>query len=262
MSGYFSYALYMGSSLKYLPITLNPILKVNNTKIDISLLNKDYDSYVLTNNDKNRIKPLKDIVRDNDINFKFFVTISPYKFIVDNHEGRTFISDCNKFLRTKIRKFYKSDIKLFFFTEKYSDPSSKHYGGLHRHFLIEDAPLDRWQNPTKSMINFLEKFAPEAIFASKFGGEVSDLHKIELLKRVCRLSDETPNGERGLDIRPIHNEQKLLGYLTKQIKSLDDFKDVIDIANSDYLNNPTRKANEAFIKSTFNRSNPLFTGVN
>ena len=133
---------------------------------------------------------------------------------------------------------------------------------MHRHFLIEDAPLDRWQNPTNSMINFLMQFAPEAIFSSKFGGEVSDLHKIELLKRVCRLSAETPNGERGLDIRPIHNEQKLLGYLTKQIKSLDNFKDVIDIANSDYLNNPTRKANEAFIKSTFNRSNPLFTGVN
>ena len=82
------------------------------------------------------------------------------------------------------------------------------------------------------------------------------------MKRVCRLSEETPNGERGLDIRPIHNEEKLLGYLTKQIQSLDNFKDVIDIANSDYLNNPTRKANEAFIKSTFNRSNPLFTGVN
>ena len=55
------------------------------------------------------------------------------------------------------------------------------------------------------MMNFLEKFAPEVIFSAKFGGEVSDLHKIELLKRVCRLSGQTPNGDLGLDIRPIHN---------------------------------------------------------
>ena len=119
MNGYISHTLYMGSSLVYLQETLNPILKVNNTKIDISKLHSDYDSYVLTNNDKNRIKPLKDIIRNNDINFKFFITISPYKFIPDTHSGRSFISESNKFLRTKIRKFYKSDIKTWFFTEKY-----------------------------------------------------------------------------------------------------------------------------------------------
>ena len=90
---------------------------MNNTKIDISKLHSDYDSYVLTNHDKNRIRSLKDTIRNNDINFKFFITISPYKFIADNHEGRTFICDCNKFLRIKIRKFYKSDIKIWFFTK-------------------------------------------------------------------------------------------------------------------------------------------------
>tara|TARA_B000000557_G_scaffold262469_1_gene263335 strand:- start:425 stop:1132 length:708 start_codon:yes stop_codon:yes gene_type:complete len=235
---------------------------VNNTKIDISKLHSDYDSYVLTNNDKNRIKPLKDIIRNNDINFKFFITISPYKFIPDTHSGRSFISESNKFLRTKIRKFYKSDIKFLFFTEKHSEASSKHSGGLHRHILIEDAPLYRWQSPSNSMMNFLEKFAPEAIFTARFGGEVSDLHKIELLKRVCRLCDQTPNGELGLDIRSIHNEEKLLGYCTKQIKSLDDTSGVIDIANSDYLNNPNRKTNEAFIKFPFHRPNQVFAGVN
>ena len=235
---------------------------MNNTKIDISKLHSDYDSYVLTNHDKNRIRSLKDTIRNNDINFKFFITISPYKFIADNHSGRTFISDCNKFLRTKIRKFYKSDIKIWFFTEKYVDPNSKNFGGLHRHILIEDAPLYRWENPSNSMLNFLEKFAPEAIFSAKFGEEVSDLHKIELLKRVCRLCDQTPNGNLGLDIRPIHDAEKLLGYCTKQIKSLDDCADVIDFANSDYLNNPTRKTNETFIKFPFSGSTPILAGVN
>ena len=235
---------------------------MNNTKIDISKLHSDYDSYVLTNHDKNRIRSLKDTIRNNDINFKFFITISPYKFIADNHSGRTFISDCNKFLRTKIRKFYKSDIKTWFFTEKYVDPNSKNFGGLHRHILIEDAPLYRWENPSNSMLNFLEKFAPEAIFSAKFGEEVSDLHKIELLKRVCRLCDQTPNGNLGLDIRPIHNTEKLLGYCTKQIKSLDNCSEVIDFANSDHLNNPTRKTNETFIKFPFSGSTPILAGVN
>ena len=235
---------------------------MNNTKIDISKLHSDYDSYVLTNHDKNRIRSLKDTIRNNDINFKFFITISPYQFIADNHEGRTFISDCNKFLRTKIRKFYKSDIKTWFFTEKYVDPNSKNFGGLHRHILIEDAPLYRWENPSNGMMNFLEKFAPEAIFSAKFGEEVSDLHKIELLKRVCRLCDQTPNGNLGLDIRPIHNTEKLLGYCTKQMKSLDNCPDVIDFANSDLLNKPTRKINETFIKFPFNRPTPILAGVN
>ena len=106
MNGYISHTLYMGSSLVYLQETLNPILKVNNTKIDISKLHTVYDSYVLTNNDKNRIKPLKDIIRNNDINFKFFITISPYNFIPNNVSGRDFISQENKYLKTKIRKFY------------------------------------------------------------------------------------------------------------------------------------------------------------
>ena len=235
---------------------------MNNTKIEISKLHSDYDSYELTNNDKNRIKPLKDTVRDNDITFKFFITISPYNFIPNNASGRAYISQENKYLKTKIRKFYKSDIKGWFFTEKYVDPNSKNFGGLHRHILIEDAPLYRWQNPTNSMMNFLENFAPEAIFSAKFGEEVSDLHKIELLKRVCRLCNQTPNGNLGLDIRPIHNTEKLLGYCTKQIKSLDNCAEIIDFANSDLLNKPTRKTNETFIKFPFNRSTPILAGVN
>ena len=235
---------------------------MNNTKIDISKLHSDYDSYVLTNHDKNRIKSLKDIIRNNDINFKFFITISPYNFIPDTNDGRTFISESNKFLRTKIRKFYKSDIKFMFFTEKSVDPNSKNFGGLHRHILIEDAPLYRWENLSNSMLNFLEKFAPEVIFTAKFGGEVSDIHKIELLKRVCRLCNQTPNGKLGLDIRPIHNTEKLLGYCTKQIKSLDNCADIIDFANSDLLNKPTRKTNETFIKFPFSESTPILAGVN
>ena len=93
-------------------------------------------------------------------------------------------------------------------------------------------------------INFLEKFAPEVIFSQKFGEVISQLHKEELLKRVCRLCNQTPNGNLGLDIRPIHNTEKLLGYCTKQINSLDN-------ANVYFLIHclPTSLIFEYFIKS-------------
>ena len=235
---------------------------MNNNKIDLRQLHQDYDSYVLTDKDKTRIKGLKIVTESNELSFKYFITISPYSFIDDNGSGREYVSKENLFLRTKIRRFFKSDIKFWFFTEKYSDASSKHYGGLHRHILMEDLSSYRWNNPTNSMINFYEKFAPEAIFSTMCGEEVSEIHKVELIKRVCRLCNQTPNGKSGLDIRTIHNQEKLLGYCTKQIKTDDDIPAVIDFANSDYLNNPTRKTNETFIKFPLIGRNPIPAGVN
>ena len=235
---------------------------MNNNKIDLRQLHQDYDSYVLTDKDKTRIKGLKIVTESNELSFKYFITISPYSFIDDNGSGREYVSKENLFLRTKIRRFFKSDIKFWFFTEKYSDASSKHYGGLHRHILMEDLSSYRWNNPTNSMINFYEKFAPEAIFSKMNGEEVSEIHKVELIKRVCRLCNQTPNGKSGLDIRTIHNQEKLLGYCTKQIKTDDDIPAVIDFANSDYLNNPTRKTNETFIKFPLVGRNPILAGVN
>ena len=234
---------------------------MNNTKIDLRQLNQDYDSYVLTDKDKERIKGLKIVTESNELGFKYFITICPWSFIADNDSGRKYISRENLFLRTKIRRFFKSDIKFWFFTEKYSE-ASKHYGGLHRHILMEDLSSYRWNNPTNSMINFYEKFAPEAIFSTKFGEEVSEIHKLELIKRVCRLCHQTPNGKDGLDIRTIHNQEKLLGYCTKQIKTDNDISAVIDFANSDYLNNPTRKTNAIFIKFPLVGRHQIPAGVN
>lgn len=232
---------------------------MNNTKIELSKLHQDYDSYVLTDNDKNRIKPLKDVLRTHGISFKYFVTISPYNFIADNNSGRNYCTRENKFLKTKIKRFFKSGIRFAFFTERYSDRTSKHYGGLHRHFLMEEISEHRWKNPTNSMLNFFEKFAPEAIFAERFNEDISPLHKEELIKRVCRLCNQTPTGNKGIDIRPIHNQEKLLGYCSKQMKSKDDFMKVLDIENSDGFTNLDRKSNGLFLNSEFLRPTPILT---
>ena len=82
-------------------------------------------------------------------------------------------------------------------------------------------------------------------------------NKIELLKRVCRLCRQTPNGKQGLDIRPIDDYEKLTGYCTKQIKSVEKSFDVIDAENSDYVNQLDFSKNVQF-QSTFSRYKNVF----
>ena len=49
---------------------------MKHTKIELSKLHQDYDSYVLTDNDKNRIKPIKDILKSHGISFKYWARSS------------------------------------------------------------------------------------------------------------------------------------------------------------------------------------------
>tara|TARA_B100000287_G_scaffold424300_1_gene468729 strand:+ start:418 stop:1107 length:690 start_codon:yes stop_codon:yes gene_type:complete len=208
---------------------------MNIIKFDTTTLLKNYSNYTLNNNDKNRITGLLDLIKKYDINFKYFITISPYNYVPNTQKGRDYITAENKFLRKTIRKFYKSNIRMWFFTESYSNVG-KHSGGLHRHILIEDAPEERWKHPTNDMQNFLLKYLPEGWFNLRSSDDLNNLHKVELLKRVCRLCRQTPNGKQGLDIRRIDDLEKLTAYCTKQIKSVEKSFDVIDAENSDYVN--------------------------
>ena len=67
----------------------------------------------------------------------------------------------------------------------------------------------------------------------------------------------------------IDNTSEVLNNLLETIDSTikdeeirQDAKKVIDFANSDYLNNPTRRTNETFIKFPFSGSTPILAGVN
>ncbi len=212
-------------------------------KYDISELLKDYDNYSLSITDIKRIKPLVSLIKQHQLRFKYFITISPYDFIPDTDKGRDIIRNRIRYLKKKIRKFYKADIRLWGFIETHSE-SSKHSGGLHIHILIEDAPGERWKNPSNSMINFLNDIDAEAIFSSRYGVEIPENTKINLLKKVCRLCNTTPTGNKGLDIREIHDTQKLAGYCTKQLKSWDDADNKIDFENSDFMNQLHLNKNE------------------
>ena len=204
---------------------------MNNTlKIILDKLNKDYDSYVLSSTDKNRIRPL--IKELQDLSFKYFITIPYYH---NENEIENVVQD-NKKLRFVIRNIYKSNIRMWFFMEKHMNISGKHYGGFHRHILIEEpAPTD-WNYLPNTLEQVVLKVAPDALFAINFSNEPTEEQKIKILKSVCRICKSVPNGKDGLDIRPIHNVEKLIAYCTKQIKTQEQSYEVIDYENSDLDN--------------------------
>ena len=192
-------------------------------------LNTDYDSYVLNDNDKNRIKPiLKQLILHN-LSFKYFLTI-PYYYRQDNWEQ---VVEDNRKLKSVIRTNYKSNIRFLFFNEKHLTQGEKHYGGYHRHILIEEPAPEDWSNPPISLDNIIRKVAPEAYRTINFEGKPTEEQKIKLLKRVSRFCKSVPNSNKGFDIRNIFNTEKLIGYCTKQIKNIKDTYNVIDQKNSD-----------------------------
>ena len=90
----------------------------------------------------------------------------------------------------------------------------------------------RWKNPSSRMQNFLME-DPESFFACTLGNGLNDSQKMELLKKVFRLLPFIPNGNRALDIRPIHNLEKLTAYCSKQFEAVRPAYEVLDPVNSD-----------------------------
>ena len=172
---------------------------------------------------------LNKLIEDCSIEFKYFVTI-PYRF--KQTDLRQVNSD-NKGLRRTIRDFYQYPIRTWFFNEVHTDPDSRHFGGFHRHLLVEDIPSERWRTPSKRMERFLSEHDAEALFTALSGGIPTDNQKIALLKRVLRLHPSVPNGTLGVVVKPITELNGVLGYCLKQAGRDLSIADVIDLTASD-----------------------------
>lgn len=179
-------------------------------------------------------KILLEQIKDSGIDYRYFLTIDyPYKQTNYNNV----ISD-NRYLRRLLRKFYKSDIHMIFFIEKHMDTASNHYGGYHRHILVEDAPESRWMYPANSMVNFMLNIDVEQMFAMKMRIVPSNEYKKKLLCKVVRdLCDSAPNGYLGTNVL-LKDEDKggiegLVGYGTKQIDMVHPAYEVVDPTSSD-----------------------------
>ena len=172
---------------------------------------------------------LNRFIEDGGIEFKYFVTI-PYRFKQLNLDQ---VHCDNKGLRRTLRDFYQYPIRTWFFCEVHKDPASRHFGGFHRHLLVEDFPPECWRTPSKRMERFLAEHDAEALLTALSGGTPTDNQKIALLKRVLRLHPSVPNGTLGVDVKPITELNGVLGYCLKQAGRDLSIADVIDLTASD-----------------------------
>ena len=172
---------------------------------------------------------LNKLIEDCSIEFKYFVTI-PYRF---KQTDLMRVSSDNKGLRRTIRDFYQYPVRTWFFNEVHTDPDSRHFGGFHRHLLVEDIPPERWRTPSKRMERFLSEHDAEALFTALSGGIPTDNQKIALLKRVLRLHPSVPNGTLGVVVKPITELNGVLGYCLKQAGRDLSIADVVDLTASD-----------------------------
>ena len=183
------------------------------------------------------VETLSQQISDNDLEFYWFITLEYHYKNTDLNKVR---SD-NKRLRYTIRKFFKSNIRMWFFNEKHHS-SDKIKGGYHRHILMESIPLDCWQTRSNQMDRFLLELDPEILFGISLGKvNPTCTQEKNLLDKVIRgFNKSLPNGKDAIDIRRITEEKGgvsgLLEYNTKDSwKYGERIEEVIDWENSDYL---------------------------
>ena len=181
------------------------------------MIDRDYDSYELNILDNTRIKPLLEQIRLNDLSFRFFISSvywSPTSYdVVQKH---------NKEIRRTISHSSRMTSE-WFFIEKHQR------WWFHRHILLEDAQAADGKNPPPDGLS-IEDLNPSC---RTLGNGLNDSQKMELLKKVFRLLPFIPNGQSGLDIRPIHNLEKLTAYCSKQFEFVRPAYEVIDPVSSD-----------------------------
>ena len=191
---------------------------------------------------------LKDEITSNDIHFRFFLTLD-YWFKMDDVAR---LLEDNHHLKKTLRTFYKSDLRIWFFNEKHlKNPSSKNYGGFHRHILIEDAPSKRWKSPTSQLKKWMSQMDVKDIrrYQQHFSEDAFLPHRMGMLHKVVKdLHHSTPNGSSGLKLIPIHNIDGLLSYCTKQNHHNIPHEYVIDTHNSSGLDNDFIRRLHAFIR--------------
>jgi len=184
------------------------------------------NEYQLNEYDRMRIEPFKKQIENKNIKFKYLMTLD-YWFPLDDYSKA--LQD-NKRTRVLLRSFFASGIRLWFWNEKHTNPSTRNYGGLHRHILLED-PSDRWKDPSPRVSKWLWDIGAEP---TPKGTEPTLTDKLRLLKKVVQRLDKksVAQGSLGVDIREIHNLDGVLSYCSKQFNNPLHPAQVFDLKNS------------------------------
>ena len=198
-------------------------LRANNKVVD-----SDYEPSI---QDEIRIRPLMKEIVNQDIEFKYLITMN-YPYRVTDY---TRVIKDSKHLRHVIRSNIDYGTKFFITNEKHT---------CSRNIIneLDDSIID-----DQKYIDNFKRFTGETI--SRYGSihrhicidcRPTTIHHIDaLLRRYCSRDYHFTHNGSGCDIRRVYNQEKLMSYMTKDIDrpnlpNLNIERDkVIDSVNSD-----------------------------
>ena len=184
---------------------------------------------------KKLVETLQDQINKNELKFYWYITI-----VYHNKIGLDNVRSDNKRFRYVIRKFFRSNIRMWFFNEIHHE-SVKLQGGYHKHIWMESIPADCWKTRSNQMDKILMELDPSIIFGINFGDTPSCRQQTDLLDKVIRRFNKSiPNGKDAVNIKLISEDlggvKGLCVYNTKDTwRHGERIEEVIDWENSDCL---------------------------
>lgn len=173
------------------------------------------NEYQLSEYDKTRIRPLLSQIEEYGIEFKYFMTIT-YWYAVKKYEKCCI--DAHR-TRNKLRSFFKSGLRIWFFIEKHANPQEKNYGGFHLHCLVED-PNNAWAEPSNRVLRWAEAVRDNDTEHAYLEAGLSKRMKMQLVKKVVQnlQKNQISQGSKGVDVREIYDLERCLSYCSKQFE--------------------------------------------
>tara|TARA_S200002703_G_scaffold27066_1_gene23198 strand:- start:1509 stop:2174 length:666 start_codon:yes stop_codon:yes gene_type:complete len=213
---------------------------------------------------KKLVETLQDQINKNELRFYWYITI-----VYHNKMELDDVRSDNKRFRYVIRKFFRSNIRMWFFNEIHHE-SVKLKGGYHKHIWMESIPEDCWKTRSNQMDKILMELDPSIMFGINFGDLPTVSQQTDLLDKVIRSFNKSiPNGKDAVKIKLISEDlggvKGLCVYNTKDNwRHGERIEEVIDWENSDCLDiEPLAKLKNVRQNSIidFTRHKNLFAGI-
>ena len=192
------------------------------------VVNSDYE---LAPNDEIRIRPLMEEINNQNIEFKYLITMN-YPFRVTDY---TRVIEDSKHLRHVIRSNFGYGSKLFITNEKHTC-SRNLINELDDSIIDNQKYIDNFNRFTGTTISRYGSIHRH-ILVDTFGTSIREIDAA--LRKYCRRDYHFTHDGSGCDIRRVYNQENLISYMTKDIDrpnlpNLNIEQDkVIDSVNSD-----------------------------
>ena len=187
--------------------------------------------YELAPNDEIRIRPLMEEINNQNIEFKYLITMNyPYRTT-----DYTKVMKDSVHLRHVIRRNFGWGTKLFITNEKHTC-SRNIINELDDSIIDGQSYIDNYKRFTGKTISRYGSIHRH-ILVDTFGTSIREIDAA--LRKYCRHDYHFTHDGSGVDIRKVYNQENLISYMTKDIDrpnlpNLNIERDkVIDSVNSD-----------------------------